>query len=329
APTAPTDNMEIFTQGVVCGNTPTPVPPTIPPTAPPTGTRTATRTATSTSISTSTSTRVASATAVNTSVATNTTGPVATRTSVPPTSCPLAFTDVPPSNEFYTYIRCLVCRFIISGYNDHTFRPNNNIIRGQIAKMVSNSAGFSDPPGAQIYEDVPPSNEFFVWINRLSNRGVMTGYPCGSNVFEPCRAGNRPYFRWNANATRGQISQIVARGAGITDPPGAQRYTDVPTNSTFFIPIQQLSNMGVMSGYPCGGTNPQTGQAEPCDSANRPYFRPGNLATRAQASKIVANTFFPGCVTPGEPLNSDANLPNKNMLRSAKPVPPAKPASND
>jgi hypothetical protein len=86
-----------------------------------------------------------------------------------------------------------------------------------------------------------------------------------------------------------------------------------------------------MSGYPCGGTNPQTGQAEPCDSANRPYFRPGNLATRAQASKRVANTFFPNCVTPGGPIDasSDADQPNKNMLRAAKPVPPAKPASND
>jgi hypothetical protein len=316
APSAPTDNMEIFTKGVSCGS-PTVVPATN--TATPSNTAVATSTRTSTSVPTT----AASATS------TNTTGPTSTSTSVPPTSCPLNFIDVPPTDEFYTYIRCLVCRFIISGYNDRTFRPNNNIIRGQIAKMVSNSADFDEDPGDQIYEDVPPSNEFYSWINRLSRRGVMTGYPCGSNIYEPCGPENRPYFRWNANATRGQISQIVARGAGIVDPPGDQRYTDVPPESTFFIPIQQLSNMGVMSGYPCGGVNPQTGQAEPCDDLNRPYFRPGNLATRAQASKIVANTFFPGCVTPGGPLNSDVGLPNKNMLRSSQPVPPAKPASND
>ena len=35
--------------------------------------------------------------------------------------------------------------------------------------------------------------------------------------------------------------------------------------------------------------------------ANLPYFRPGNNATRGQASKIVSNTFFPGCVTPQQP----------------------------
>ncbi|HVG00105.1 MAG TPA: hypothetical protein VND68_09730 [Chloroflexia bacterium] len=50
-----------------------------------------------------------------------------------------------------------------------------------------------------------------------------------------------------------------------------------------------------MSGYPCGGPNEQ------CDDQDRPYFRPSNPVTRAQAAKIVANTFFPGCNTPSKP----------------------------
>ena len=38
---------------------------------------------------------------------------------------------------------------------------------------------------------------------------------------------------------------------------------------------------------------------EPCvHPQDRPYFRPNNNATRGQTSKIVANTFFPACVTP-------------------------------
>jgi hypothetical protein len=37
---------------------------------------------------------------------------------------------------------------------------------------------------------------------------------------------------------------------------------------------------------------------EPCDTEQRPYFRWGNPVTRGQASKIVANTFYPGCQTP-------------------------------
>ncbi|HET6262395.1 MAG TPA: S-layer homology domain-containing protein, partial [Chloroflexia bacterium] len=61
----------------------------------------------------------------------------------------------------------------------------------------------------QTYQDVPPTNTFYVWIERLTSRGIMSGYPCGS-VGEPCAADSKPYFRPNNNATRGQTSKIVA-----------------------------------------------------------------------------------------------------------------------
>ncbi|HUP27069.1 MAG TPA: PQQ-binding-like beta-propeller repeat protein, partial [Chloroflexia bacterium] len=70
---------------------------------------------------------------------------VATSTSVPTaTSCPIQFSDVDPTNTFYASIRCLACRGIVSGYSDGTFRPNVQVTRGQLAKIVSNSAGFND-----------------------------------------------------------------------------------------------------------------------------------------------------------------------------------------
>jgi hypothetical protein len=209
---------------------------------------------------------------------------------------------VPPSNTFYANIRCLVCRGIISGYSDGTFRPNNDITRGQISKIVSQSAGFSEPAGARIYEDVPEASPFFTWIQRLSHRGLVGGYPCGLVPSEPCiLPDNRPYFRPNASATRGQLSKIVASARGITTTPTGETYQDVPTTHTFYVWIEQLSNLGVMGGYPCG-----TVPSEPCGTSGKPYFRPNNNVTRGQASKIVANTFFPNCVTPG-PANGDAS----------------------
>ncbi len=75
---------------------------------------------------------------------------------IAPTPCTITFTDVPPDQTFYTYIQCLACKGIISGYLDGSFRPNNEITRGQIAKVVSNAAGFNEDPGSQVYEDVPP-----------------------------------------------------------------------------------------------------------------------------------------------------------------------------
>jgi len=140
---------------------------------------------------------------------------------------------------------------------------------------------------------VPESNAFYKWINRLSLRGIMGGYSCGVAPAEPCvPPDNRPYFRPANNATRGQLAKIVSNAAGLGGAPVGQFYADVPQDHPFYIWIMRLTNLGVMSGYPCGGPG------EPCDGQNRPYFRPVNNVTRGQASKIVANTFFPNCQTP-------------------------------
>jgi hypothetical protein len=196
-------------------------------------------------------------------------------------------------STFYEFIRCLACRGIINGYPDGTFKPNNNVTRGQLSKIVSNSAGFSDP-ATQMFEDVPVGSTFFDFVGRLASRGYISGYPCGGPG-EPCNPpGNLPYFRPNANATRGQISKIVSNAAGFIEPVSGQTFEDVPPGSTFYEFIERLASRGVMSGYPCGSV-----PTEPCvPPENRPYFRPNNNATRGQTSKIVANTFFPACVTP-------------------------------
>ncbi len=208
-----------------------------------------------------------------------------------PTPCTTGtYSDVPPGSTFHPFITCLSARGIVSGYSDCTFRPNNPVTRGQLAKMVSNAAGFNEPVSGQSFEDVPPSNTFYEWIERLTTRGYMTGYACGG-VGEPC-INNRPYFRPFANATRGQTSKIVANAAGFTEPPAGQTFQDVPSTSTFYEFIQRLASRNVMGGYECGRPD------EPCiGPENRPYFRPNNDVTRGQSAKIVANTFFSVCGT--------------------------------
>jgi hypothetical protein len=308
-------------------NTPTPIPThtaTVPPVAPtatnspttapsntpggPTATNTPPPTATSTAqAATHTSTPTQEAT-VTPGAPTSTPGgptstetpivtPEATQTQVPtqtPTACAISFTDVPVGSTFYEWIRCLACMGIINGYPDGTFKPNNTVTRGQLSKIVSNAAGYNEPAAAQIFEDVPPGSTFYDYIYRLGSREYMEGYPCGG-AGEPCvPPGNLPYFRPNNNATRGQISKIVNNAAGYSEPAGAQIFEDVAPGSTFYDFIWRLADRGIMQGYPCGSV-----PTEPCvPPGNRPYFRPNNNATRGQTSKIVANTFFPGCNPP-------------------------------
>jgi uncharacterized delta-60 repeat protein len=229
------------------------------------------------------------------------TPPTATAT-VPPSSCPVVFADVPTSNTFYPYVQCLACQGIDTGFacggpaepcnssNHPYYRPNSLITRDDLAHMVAASAGFSEPPGAQRFQDVPPSHPYYAWIQRMANRGLIGGYPCGTQANEPCVApANLGYYRPYANATRGQIAKIVSNGAGFSEPAVGQMFEDVPSTQTFYEWVQRLASRGVMGGYACGGGG------EPCSGANRPYFRWSNNATRGQVTKIVSNTFFPSC----------------------------------
>jgi hypothetical protein len=131
------------------------------------------------------------------------------------------FEDVAPGSTFYDPIQQLASRGYIGGYpcgkpsepcedgNLPYFRPGANTTRGQLSKIVSEAAQLNEAPGPQKFADVPADSPFFVWINRLANKGAIGGYTCGGPG-EECDAQERPYFRPGENVTRGQTAKIVA-----------------------------------------------------------------------------------------------------------------------
>jgi hypothetical protein len=185
-----------------------------------------------------------------------------------PTACPIQFTDVPAGSPFYTFIRCLACEGIVSGYADNTFRPGANVTRGQLAKFVSNAANYTDPIPAtqQTFTDVPPSHPFWLFIERAYAHGVISGY--SDNTFRP-----------DTGVTRGQASKFVANAANYNDaiPATRQTFSDVPFTDTFWLFIERVYAHGVISGY--------------ADNT----FHPTADVTRGQTSKFISNAFFPGC----------------------------------
>jgi hypothetical protein len=175
------------------------------------------------------------------------------------------------------------------------YRPYNPLTRGQLAKISSNAAGWTDPipSGQQTFADVPPTQPFWLWIERHAIRDIISGYDCGGPG-EPCDPQNRPYFRPNNDVTRGQAAKILAGAAGFQEPvPSTQQtFTDVPYTNPFWLWIERSAARNIISGYTCGGPG------EPCDPQSRPYFRWGANATRGQMSKIAAQTFYPNCYSP-------------------------------
>jgi hypothetical protein len=106
------------------------------------------------------------------------------------------FTDVPPSDPFFCYIETAFAHNIISGYADGTFKPGNNVTRGQLSKIVVLAEGWADDCANQHFSDVSPSHPFYCYIETAFAHGIITGYADGT-------------FRPGNNATRGQICKIV------------------------------------------------------------------------------------------------------------------------
>ncbi|MDQ3930272.1 MAG: S-layer homology domain-containing protein [Chloroflexota bacterium] len=228
---------------------------------------TATRTATSTTVVNASATATRTATATSVPASSTPVQPSATATQ-PASNCNIQFTDVPVGSTFYQYVQCLACRGILGGYADGTFRSNNDVTRGQLSKIVANAAGFTEPVSGETFTDVPADSPFYAFIERMARRGIIGGYADGA-------------FRPNNNATRGQISKIVANAAGYNEPVSGQTFTDVTPDSPFYVFIERMVGRDVIGGYADG------------------TFRPNNNATRGQVAKIVSNAFFPNCLASG------------------------------
>jgi hypothetical protein len=132
------------------------------------------------------------------------------------------FTDVPPSNPFFSYIETAAHNNIVSGYTCGTvqgepcdaqnrpyFRPYAYVTRGQLAKIDVVGAGWTlIDPATQSFADVYPNTAFYTFVETAYCHGIISGYSCGGPG-EPCDSQNRPYYRQFNDATRGQIAKIV------------------------------------------------------------------------------------------------------------------------
>ena len=127
-------------------------------------------------------------------------------------------------STFWLWIERLAGRGIIGGYpcggpvepcvapaNRPYFRPNNNVTRGQLAKIVSRRGGLDRNA------DRPDLRGCAAGQHLLSLRGAgrqprasSAATPAAAPASRASRPATAPYFRPNNNATRGQMSKIAA-----------------------------------------------------------------------------------------------------------------------
>jgi hypothetical protein len=120
-----------------------------------------------------------------------------------------------------------------TGYPDGTFRPNANITRAELARMLYRIAGWPDVSGLSPhgFSDVPPWVEVAVrWIRGI---GVVFGYPDGT--FRPnalvSRAQVASWLYHLSSAPLVEATPPAAGPAAPTTPPSTVPAPNEPTTT--------------------------------------------------------------------------------------------------
>ncbi|WP_188006746.1 S-layer-like y domain-containing protein [Sporosarcina sp. ANT_H38] len=117
------------------------------------------------------------------------------------------FKDVSKKSAYYGYIAALVEAGIISGYVDNTFKPEANLTRKQMAKMLVLGFGIK-AEGSQRnpFSDISDKQWHKSFVQTLYSNEITTGTT--PTTFSP-----------NALVTRGQMASFIFRSEAATKKP--------------------------------------------------------------------------------------------------------------
>jgi len=162
------------------------------------------------------------------------------------------FTDIPTTHPYYTQISFLSSKGYISGYEDNTFKPTNEITRAHAALIIAKVKGLDTTNVTNPnFTDVPPTHIYYKQIAAIQNAGIMSGK--GDNTFDP-----------NGKLTRGQMAVIIANAFNLTGDT-TKPFSDVPADHPFYRFVQALASNKVTSGY-------EDGTFKPGEHINRAHF---------------------------------------------------------
>jgi|GEM_PF-3449472 len=182
------------------------------------------------------------------------------------TAAPAAqgYGDVPAGRLFHDQIMELTQLQIVAGYPDGTFRPDEQITRQQLAKMIviatQKHTSAVDNPNNPSFSDVTPDAGLpypYDYVEEAAGAGLVQG---SDGLFHPF-----------APATRAQLALIVVRAGGdsLEDPPAGYKtgFTDVPAYADAAVTRAEYNGL--------------------LDGKTATEFDPYGLATRGHVAKIV------------------------------------------
>ncbi|MEH6943083.1 C40 family peptidase [Bacillus sp. JJ722] len=166
------------------------------------------------------------------------------------------FPDLGTDHFAYDAINTLTSQGVISGYQDGTFRPNDNVTRGQAAAIINRVLKHTATTDVS-FQDVSSNHTFAKEIAAIKELGIINGFPDGT-------------FRPNDIMTRAQMAAIVKNAFNLKQPNISSSnsdpvYSDVGPNNTFFEAITIMYEIDTTKGF-------KTDKYLPFQSASRADF---------------------------------------------------------
>jgi hypothetical protein len=191
---------------------------------------------------------------------------------------------------------------LAKGYEDGTFRPNNNVTRAEFITLANRAFGLTQTAFVN-YPDVHSSHWFHGEIAKAVAAGYINEYPEGQPMHP-----NRPITRQEVATMLAKILQLDISGAAGT-LSNLARFKDANGIETWRRPyINAIAANGFMSGYPDGTFKPANNitRAESITSINNAASKTGGLKGTNPATGSVVQSIRqlnPIAVKVGEKVN--------------------------
>ena len=178
------------------------------------------------------------------------------------------FTDVQEGKWYYDSVKYVYENGIMTGLNETTFGPSNNLTRGMMVMLLYKMEGQPEVEGTPTFPDVQDSGKYYYKaVKWASDNNIVTGYANGN-------------FGPTDNITRAQLAVILYRFAQFKgkDVSKTSDLSEFPDNSQVASWAQDAVKWAIAEGIITGNVNKQTGVKT---------IDPKQNATRAQVATMI------------------------------------------
>ena len=193
------------------------------------------------------------------------------------------FSDIYPDHWAYREIQLMAVAGVFGGRfpdpmfsrtyiqsdtpQDHAFRPDVTVTRGQVAVCVARAMHLTGCAGpTPSFNDVAPTDWEYDAVECMKDHGIMAG----------CRS-SPPLFCPDSAMYRGQMAVVIGRAKGLTPWQNpAPTFADVPPSDPIYGWVEAAYAAGLLNRL-----------------ALPPYYYPSRAVTRAELAVYLYNAFYP------------------------------------